>query len=135
MFVVKIYRKKVANPYSKPDSATVSAILAVLAIKARVRRPDVEAMFLGGTFGLLPALTTQQIDAAANRTLDYPDAGIVLAPVNLGRVAGKCNLSGEFVMYEDARSCAQSVLLWIKKNMGDVVSADEVSVVVENVAN
>jgi hypothetical protein len=133
MFVVKIYRKKTSNPFRKPTSAVVNAVLSVLAIKARIRRPGVEALFFGGSFALLPSLTTGQIDAAADRSLSYPDAGVVVALADLGRVGSKCDAAGRFSNYEDARSCAQSILLWIKKNLGDVVDASEVSVVVEQV--
>jgi hypothetical protein len=133
MYVIKVYRKKIDSPYGKPALSVVKAVLAVLAVKARIRRPGVEDLFLGGAFALLPALSTAQIDAAADRSLSYPDAGVVLALGDLGRVGSKCNAAGQFDTYEDARSCAQSILLWIKKNLADVVDPSEVSIVVEKV--
>ena len=86
---------------------------------ARVQRPSLLEFFLSGAFTKLPGLAPSVIDNRPRRVTEHADDGWEVPADSLGRKG-----------VADA-SQAQSILLWIKKNLGDVIDADEVSVVVE----
>lgn len=120
---VVIYRK--GNNAPKVDAATIADVRKVIGVKCRVQRPEIMALFLpirGGaksTFYKLPELSPQLIDNSWRRQTDYADAGWEVPVNSLGRVG------------EATPSAAQSVLLWIKQNLADVVNPADVSVVLE----
>lgn len=116
---IRIYRKEAAHRSRKPVKAVRVETERRIAALARVQRPALQEFFLSGEFHKLPALSPQVIDNRALRMLDHAEAGWDVPTDSLGR-KGTADASQ-----------AQSIILWIKKNLGDVVNPDEVSVVVE----
>lgn len=117
--MIRIYRKVAGTKGRKPTKAQRAAVEERVATFARVQRPALLEFFLSGEFTKLPALSPSVIDNRARRVTDHADAGWTVPTDSLGRKG-----------VADA-SQAQSILLWIKKNLSDVVNPDEVSVVVE----
>jgi hypothetical protein len=125
MDTVKIYRKDSGKDRPKATKAKIDATRKHLEIFCRVRRPDIEALFIPSKangvsdFYNLPKLSPQVIDNRPLRMTEHGDAGWIVPESNLGRKGAA-----------DA-STAQSVLLWVKKNLADVVNPEDVSIVVE----
>jgi hypothetical protein len=124
MHNVKIYRKGPAP--KKLTKAERAQLDRVLSLTCRVERPALVDFFTTGGFAKLPQLSSQVIDNPGRRILNHADAGWTVPDSDLGR-AGVAALESA----TDARKTAQSILLWIKKNL-PMVDASSVSVVVEN---
>lgn len=119
MSTIKVYRKESAHPTRKPVKAVRAETERRIAALARVHRPSLQDFFLSGDFHKLPALSPQIIDNRALRILDHASAGWEVPADSLGRKGSADS------------SQAQSIILWIKKNLAGVVNPDEVSIVVE----
>jgi hypothetical protein len=126
MSVVKIYRKSsgMARPKAtKADHERFARMIETRAI--RVERDSLAGFFIPAKVGTispfykLPELSPSLVANRAARIMDHADAGWIVPLDSLGR--GRT---------ADA-STAQSILLWIKKNLSAFVNADDVSVVVE----
>lgn len=122
---VVIYRKDVAGPkyntenYDKaPNKAQKAEAADHLEYIARVRRPELEAFLTDGFYSLTP-IAPKTIDNKGERMMRHRNDGWIVPVGSLGR-KGTAD-----------RSAAQSVLLWIKQNMGHVVNPDQVSIVVQ----
>lgn len=119
MATIKVYRKVTGAKGRKPSKKAAQVAADRIATFARVQRPSLQDFFLSGEFLTLPALSPSVIDNRARRVTDHADDGWEVPADSLGR-KGTADASQ-----------AQSILLWIKKNLPDVVNADEVSIVVE----
>lgn len=120
-----IYRKDIPGPkydpsvYSRtPSKHQSEEANERLEYVARVRRPELEK-FLGSDFYNLKALSARTIDNKPERLIKHRNEGWVIPEGSLGRTKAITHSTG------------QSVLLWIKKNMGHVVNPDHVSIVVQ----
>ena len=114
---VVIYRKPGKAP--RTTKAAKAECLEALEYIARVRRPSVEELFVSGAFFDLPELSPKCIDNRGHRLMRHRADGFVVPADSLGR-KGTAD-----------RAAAQSLLLWIKQNLGAYVGADSVSVVVQ----
>jgi hypothetical protein len=113
--VIRIYRKGEVGKVTKADA---DAIRRTTAIACRVQRPALLEFFLSGEFGKLSVVPAQVIDNRAARILEHHTCGWTVPGDSLGR-KGQVDASQ-----------AQSILLWIKKNV-PAIDAASVSVVVE----
>lgn len=122
---VVIYRKDVGYLPTKLSADQLAYLRRMLEMKCRVRRPDVEALFIPERAGVfsrfhkLYALPQHVIDNRPERLLNWADYGIVIPANNLGRV-GKAT-----------KGSVDSLNLWIAQNLSTVVDPAEVSVVLE----
>lgn len=128
MYAIKIYRKDAPGPKPRKLTKTQLAKLAeVLTLTSRVSRPELVELFTSGAFYAMTALPPAVIDNRAERIIHHADKGWVVPTTCLGRVADKVATGDAYA----ATSAAQSILLWVKKNLSDVVNPAHVSVVVE----
>jgi hypothetical protein len=109
----------------KPTKKMAEMVRERTAALARVQRDDLLDFMLDG-FWSLPVLTSAQVKDAATRTYYHGDAGWTIPTESLGR-KGAAVLADE----KTARSAAESIRLWVIKNLHDVVPAASVAVVVE----
>jgi hypothetical protein len=114
--VVRLYRKASATPTRKPTKANAEKVRNIAALKARVTRPALLDHLLGGGFHAQAALPPAVIDNRAERIIEHHADGWTIPADSLGR-PGTANP-------------ADSILLWIKKNV-PTVDPSEVSIVVE----
>lgn len=114
-----LYRKATGRKVRKLSKADASALAERLELLARVKRPSLVAFFLSGEFNSLPALSTRCIDNRGHRLMEHRNDGWVIPDDSLGR-SGTAD-----------RAQAQSIILWIKGNLSDVVDPDSVSIVVQ----
>ena len=120
MATIKVYRKAVSGGKGRaPGKAKRVQVEERIDTFARVKRPSLQDFFLSGDFAKLPALSPQVIDNRPRRITDHAEDGWEVPVDSLGR-KGTADASQ-----------AQSILLWVKKNLADVVNPEEVSVVVE----
>lgn len=125
MATIKIYRKDSGKNPPKVSATMKADVERKLALFSKVRRPSLESFFIpakAGTksdFYKLPALPQHVIDNAPMRIYEFEDAGWLVPEDSQGRNPGA------------NRSNAQSILLWIKQRLADVVNPEDVSVVVE----
>ncbi len=125
MSTMKIYRKESSASRPKVTKGELDQIERKLTLLTRVRRPELESFFIpkNGTavspFYKLPAIPSAVIDNPGLRQLDHAGDGWVIPVGSWGR--------------SDTadRSTAQSIVLWIKKNLADVVNVQDFSIVVE----
>lgn len=122
---IVIYRKDVAGPKynrDKFDKAPTKADKAeadeALEFLVRVRRPELED-FLRTGFYALPALSPKCIDNRGHRLMRHGSDGWEVPAGSQGRNPAA------------TKATAQSILLWIKANMGHVVNPEHVSIVVQ----
>ena len=126
MQTIKIYRKESALSRPKFTRADVERFNRKAELgMMRVQRPSLQSFFIPAKAGAvsdfykLPALSPGVIKNRGERILDHASAGWEIPLDSLGR--GK----------EVTPSTAQSILLWIKKNLGEFVNPDDVSIVIE----
>jgi hypothetical protein len=112
----------------KPAAKTAKAIREKVAVFARVQRPSL-LDFLLGAFYSLPKLPQAVIDSPAVRTYEYDKAGWTVPADSLGR-------KGTDVLETPAaaRSAAESIRLWIAKNV-PTIDVNKIAVVVETVGD
>jgi hypothetical protein len=125
--MIAIYRKIGNKPkpkkLTKAEQATLNRRLELV---CRVQRPELVEFFVSQAFYKLPALPTATIDNKGIRLLEHESDCFIVPNGSLGRKGIE-----SIGIPAKERSTAQSILLWIKQNLGDVVNADEVSVVVQ----
>lgn len=109
----------------KPTKRVADETRERVAALARVQRDDLLDFLLDG-YWTLPVLTSAQVKDAATRTYLHGDAGWTIPTESLGR-KGAAAVATE----KDARSTAESIRLWIAKNVPNVVDVDGIAVVVE----
>ena len=114
---VVIYRK--AGKAPRTSKAVKAEAAEALEFLCRVRRPEVEELFIEGGFWSLPELSTKCVDNRGHRLMKHSHDGWVVPASSLGR-AGTVS-----------KASAQSLLLWVKQNLGAWVDSDSVSIVVE----
>jgi hypothetical protein len=110
---------------AKPSTAKATEVRERTAALARVQRPSLME-FLLDAFWTLPALPAAVVKDANVRAYYHGDDGWVLPVDSLGR-KGAESVADE----KAARSTAESVRLWIQKNLEDVVNIENVAVVIE----
>lgn len=108
---------------AKLAASKIAKISEELDRRCRVQRPNVVTFLLGGDFGKLPKVSTTVLDSPYQRWKQKQDGKLVgwkVPDSDLGRKQGQPSLS-----------TAESVRLWIKQNLGDHVSAENVAVIFE----
>jgi hypothetical protein len=108
----------------KPSAKTAQATRDKVATFARVQRPSLLEFLLDG-FYTLPKLPQAIIDSPVIRAHEHADAGYTVQVDSLGR-------KGADVLATDkaARSAAESIRLWVSKNV-PTIDSEKVAVVVE----
>lgn len=109
----------------KPTAKVAREIRERTAALARVQRSELLEWLLAG-YWKAEALAPATIKNAAARRYYHADAGYVVPVESLGR-KGADAVADE----QSARSTAESIRLWIDKNLGDIIPADTYAVVVE----
>jgi hypothetical protein len=109
----------------KPTAKTVREVRERTTALARVQRPEL-LDYLVGPFWKAEALPAAAIKDAASRRYYHGDAGFVIPVGSLGR-KGADAVATE----ADARSAAESIRLWIIKNLSDVIDPNTFAVVVD----
>lgn len=133
MLSIVIYRKDLpgknwSDDYAtKPGKNVVAQAQERRSLTSRVDRPELVEFFESGSFYKLPALSTKIIDNKPERMLSHRNDCWVVPAGSLGRVADKVATGDRAAI----RSASQSVLLWIKQNLGYCVNPDHVSVVAQ----
>lgn len=125
--VIAIYRKGSdgkRRPMSKANRANLDRTIA---LRARVQRPDVVDFIAGGDFYRLPVTPGRVIDSPADRVLDHKGSRWVVPVDNFGRVQDAVASGDPKAM----RSACQSLLLWIKQNLGDCIDTSDLSIVID----
>lgn len=108
----------------KPSAKTAQATREKVAIFARVQRPSLLEFLLDG-FYRLPKLPQAIIDSPVIRVTEHAEAGWTIPADSLGRKGGTV-LADE----KSARSAAESIRLWVAKNV-PTADHDRMAVVVE----
>lgn len=108
----------------KPSAKTAQATRDKVAIFARVQRPSLLEFLLDG-FYRLPRLPQAIIDSPVLRVTEHKDDGWTIPKDSLGR-KGTAVLADE----KSARSAAESIRLWVAKNV-PTADRDGMAVVVE----
>lgn len=126
--IVALYRKASIAPKPKATAKTVATVLEAIEHLARVQRPSLAEFVASGEFYRLPELSPAQVKDAAARAFKHGEAGWEIPTDSLGR-------KGEAAVatLDDARSTAESIRLWLAKNMAELIDASHVAVVVEEV--
>lgn len=124
--MIVIYRKDAVGAKPKRlTKAQADKLAQRLELVARVKRPELVEFFTSGDFYKLPAVSPKCIDNRPHRIMEHANDCWPIPDSCLGRVADKV-ASGDKVA---VKSATQSILLWIKQNLADVVNPDHVSVV------
>lgn len=108
----------------KPSAKTAQATREKVATFARVQRPSL-LEFLLDAFYRLPKLPQAIIDSPVIRVTEHKDDGWTVPADSLGR-KGTAVLDDE----KSARSAAESIRLWMAKNV-PTADTDKMAVVVE----
>lgn len=109
----------------KPTAKTTREVRERVAALARVQRPEV-LEFLLGDYWKAEKLAGAAIKDASARRYYHADAGWIVPVASLGR-AGADAVATE----AKARSTAESIRLWIIKNLYDVIDIENIAVVVD----
>ena len=118
--MIKVYRKGPAT--RKLKVVELARLERELSLRARVQRPAVVEFFVGSGFRNLPMLPPALVKDRATRILDHENDGWIVPPSDYVE-------DGYDVL--DERSMANSITLWIKRYLDNVVPHDSFSVVVE----
>jgi len=127
--IVALYRKESASPRPKVSAKVRRDTLEAIEHLARVQRPSLTEFVASGEFYRLPALTPAQVKDAAVRAYAHGAKGWEIPTDSLGRKADAAVAS-----HDAARSTAESVRLWLAKNMASLIEPSHVAVVVEEVS-
>lgn len=107
---------------AKIAKKVADAIREDVELRCRVQRPHVLDLFLDGEFPKLPAIKSNVIDAPYLRITGRRDGTVSGFPIpteDLGRVG------------TPSASVAESIRLWIKQNLSEVIPVESVAVVYE----
>ncbi len=123
---IAVYRKASAYSPPRPTKAEHERGLTILNLKCRVRRPELESLFIPTQAGRKPAfeslveLPASIIKSKADRILDHLDDGWTVPAESLGRGG-----------VADVRQ-AESVRIWVARWLAPWVHLDSVAVVFED---
>jgi hypothetical protein len=109
----------------KPTAKVAREVRERVAALARVQRPELLDWLLSD-YWKAEALTGAVIKDAASRRYYHGDAGWRVPVGSIGRKGAEA-----VATEKDARSAAESIRLWIIKNLSDIIPADAYAVVVE----
>lgn len=125
--MLKIYRKESASKRGKKlNKAQMARFEQHMDLIVRVQRPYVKELFVSGAFYDLPAIPPAVVKNRGKRIMDYGDAGWEIPVEDYVK-------DGVVPVDVDEQSAANSVVLWIKKNLAEFgfVNNDEFAIVVE----
>jgi hypothetical protein len=110
----------------KPTAKVAKSARERVTALARIQRPEL-LDFLLGDFWKLPVLSSAAVKDAATRTYYHGDSGWIVPVGSLGRKGEEATAS-----LKDARSTAESIRIWIGKNLPEV-DLQNVAVAVETI--
>lgn len=111
--------------YRKPTAKRAAEVRETIARKARVQRPTLLDFLLDGYWSM-PKTPQTIIDSPVVRTDEHADAGFTIPDDSLGRKGAET-----IDDTEKARSTAESIRLWVAKNLDGVIDHTTIAVVVE----
>jgi hypothetical protein len=114
-----------STTYRKPTAKRAATARETIARRARVQRPSLLDHLLDG-FWSMSKVPANVIDSPIVRADEHGDAGWTIPADSLGR-KGADTLDD----VSKARSTAESVRLWVVKNLAGVIDPATVAVVVE----